>query len=128
MALKWDIFARKTTEKTTASKPLHCSFCGKDSTAVKALIAGPAVFICDECVAICNQCLGKGAIPVQSAEWDRYSDQDLIALLGRSADIADSAGDLLNGHVDALRKRDVTWETIGKALGVSRQAAWQRFS
>jgi ATP-dependent Clp protease ATP-binding subunit ClpX len=30
--------------------------------------------------------------------------------------------------VDTLRKRDVSWATIGEALGVSRQAAWDRFS
>lgn len=34
-------------------KSLHCSFCGKNQHEVKKLIAGPAVFICDECVDIC---------------------------------------------------------------------------
>ncbi len=34
-------------------KSLHCSFCGKDQYEVKKLIAGPTVFICDECVEIC---------------------------------------------------------------------------
>ncbi len=33
---------------------LHCSFCGKSQTEVKKLIAGPTVFICDECVELCN--------------------------------------------------------------------------
>jgi len=36
---------------------LHCSFCGKSQHEVRKLIAGPAVFICDECVAICNKIL-----------------------------------------------------------------------
>ena len=124
MALKWGIFAKKKTSQQS----LFCSFCGKDSASVKALIAGPAVFICNECVAVCNQCLGGGPVPVQSAHWNEYSDEQLLDLLGRSAAIADCAGDLLNSHVDTLRKRDVTWDAIGKALGVSRQAAWQRFS
>jgi ClpX C4-type zinc finger/Glyoxalase superfamily protein len=35
-------------------KTLHCSFCGKSQHDVRALIAGPAVFICDECVALCD--------------------------------------------------------------------------
>jgi AhpD family alkylhydroperoxidase len=34
---------------------------------------------------------------------------------------------VLQGHVDELRKRGVSWEKIGQALGVSRQAAWERF-
>src|SRR5687768_10766747 len=34
-------------------KTLHCSFCGKNQYEVKKLIAGPTVFICDECIEIC---------------------------------------------------------------------------
>ena len=35
-------------------KTLLCSFCGKNQSEVKKLIAGPSVFICDECVDLCN--------------------------------------------------------------------------
>ena len=35
-------------------KTLYCSFCGKSQTEVKKLIAGPSVFVCDECVELCN--------------------------------------------------------------------------
>ncbi len=44
------------TEKTSArnEKPLHCSFCGKSQHEARKLIAGPSVFICDECVDLCN--------------------------------------------------------------------------
>ena len=35
-------------------KTLLCSFCGKNQNEVKKLIAGPSVFICDECVDLCN--------------------------------------------------------------------------
>lgn len=35
-------------------KLLYCSFCGKSQHEVKKLIAGPSVFICDECIALCN--------------------------------------------------------------------------
>ena len=41
--------ASKDTEK-----PLYCSFCGKSQHEVKKLIAGPAVFICDECIELCT--------------------------------------------------------------------------
>ena len=37
-----------------ASKMLYCSFCGKSQHEVRKLIAGPSVFICDECVELCN--------------------------------------------------------------------------
>ncbi len=44
-----------TTKKTAAdNKTLHCSFCNKSQNEVRKLIAGPSVFICDECVDLCN--------------------------------------------------------------------------
>ena len=41
-------------KKTSESDPLRCSFCNKDQNDVRKLIAGPTVFICDECVDVCN--------------------------------------------------------------------------
>ncbi len=38
----------------TSEKNLYCSFCGKSQHEVKKLIAGPSVFICDECIDLCN--------------------------------------------------------------------------
>ena len=40
--------------KSKDEKLLYCSFCGKSQHEVKKLIAGPSVFICDECVDLCN--------------------------------------------------------------------------
>ena len=42
------------TEKNTGEKLLYCSFCGKSQHEVRKLIAGPSVFICDECIELCN--------------------------------------------------------------------------
>ena len=44
------------SEKKSSSgdKLLYCSFCGKSQHEVKKLIAGPSVFICDECIDLCN--------------------------------------------------------------------------
>ena len=38
----------------TSTDKLHCSFCGKAQDDVKKLIAGPSVYICNECVDICS--------------------------------------------------------------------------
>ena len=38
---------------------LKCSFCGKSQDQVKKLIAGPEVYICDECVELCNEILDE---------------------------------------------------------------------
>ncbi|CAA2929724.1 ATP-dependent protease ATP-binding subunit ClpX [Arsenophonus endosymbiont of Bemisia tabaci] len=40
--------------KESSGKLLYCSFCGKSQHAVRKLIAGPSVYICDECVELCN--------------------------------------------------------------------------
>ena len=44
----------ETTGHGEDSKLLYCSFCGKSQHEVRKLIAGPSVFICDECVDLCN--------------------------------------------------------------------------
>ncbi len=41
-------------KETDSGKLLYCSFCGKSQHEVRKLIAGPSVFICDECVELCN--------------------------------------------------------------------------
>ena len=42
------------TKNGDGERLLYCSFCGKSQHEVRKLIAGPSVFICDECVALCN--------------------------------------------------------------------------
>src|SRR3990167_8444899 len=41
-------------KSSTGEKLLYCSFCGKSQHEVKKLIEGPSVFICDECIDLCN--------------------------------------------------------------------------
>ena len=41
-------------DSADGDKLLYCSFCGKSQNEVRKLIAGPSVFICDECVDLCN--------------------------------------------------------------------------
>jgi len=53
----------KSTEKL-----LYCSFCGKSQQEVKKLIAGPSVFICDECIELCNDIIREEASAEPSRE------------------------------------------------------------
>jgi ATP-dependent Clp protease ATP-binding subunit ClpX len=48
-------------KKGTPEKLLYCSFCGKSQHEVKKLIAGPSVFICDECIDLCNDIIRDDA-------------------------------------------------------------------
>src|SRR3990167_6136292 len=42
-------------------KVFHCSFCGKSQHEVRKLIAGPSVYVCDECVSLCNDIINEEA-------------------------------------------------------------------
>jgi hypothetical protein len=48
-----NLFRKKPQTPPATSSILHCSFCNKNQRYVKRLIAGPNVYICDECVEIC---------------------------------------------------------------------------
>ena len=49
-------------------KLLFCSFCGKNQNEVRRLIAGPSVYICDECVDLCNDIISEEAVVAESTE------------------------------------------------------------
>jgi ATP-dependent Clp protease ATP-binding subunit ClpX len=55
------------SDKITDEKLLYCSFCGKSQHEVKKLIAGPSVFICDECIELCNDIIREELQEVEAA-------------------------------------------------------------
>ncbi|BBM05853.1 hypothetical protein HAALTHF_36240n [Vreelandella aquamarina] len=54
-------------------KLLYCSFCGKNQNEVRKLIAGPSVYICDECVDLCNDIIREEVL-----EADAESDEERL--------------------------------------------------
>jgi ATP-dependent Clp protease ATP-binding subunit ClpX len=46
---------------SASTKILHCSFCNKSQNEVRKLIAGPSVFVCDECIELCNDIIREEA-------------------------------------------------------------------
>ncbi|MEI7842436.1 MAG: ATP-dependent Clp protease ATP-binding subunit ClpX [Gallionellaceae bacterium] len=57
-----------SSDKTKGDKLLYCSFCGKSQHEVKKLIAGPSVFVCDECIALCNDIIQEEAQSITGTE------------------------------------------------------------
>jgi hypothetical protein len=106
---------------------LYCTFCRKSDADVAKLIAGPGVYICDACVGLCDRILEGRSIPAFPG-WESLSDEALLATLAASDAVVEDVRGVLQQHVDALRGRGVSWSRIGDALGMSRQAAWERFS
>ncbi|WP_440899802.1 ClpX C4-type zinc finger protein, partial [Actinosynnema sp.] len=49
---------------------LKCSFCGKSQKQVKKLIAGPGVYICDECIDLCNEIIEEELADSTELSWD----------------------------------------------------------
>jgi len=61
-------------DKGSGDKLLYCSFCGKSQHEVRKLIAGPSVFICDECVELCNDIIRE---EIQQADSQKTAGSDL---------------------------------------------------
>jgi len=119
--------------KTYPPGTLFCSFCAKSQHDVKKLIAGPAVFICDECSALCAKIVADtpDVDPAAAPKLDWPSDMEtdkLLSLLKAQERTHEDVAARLQRSIEILRKREVSWQQIGDALGVSRQAAWERFS
>ena len=107
-----------------------CSFCSKPNTEVGTLIAGPGVFICDQCVDECVTVIAdrSAAVP-RIAPWEAdLALKDVLAYLGPVAEATDQADRNLTSWVMKARSLGATWSQIGQALNCSRQAAWERFS
>ncbi|SPJ16870.1 ATP-dependent Clp protease ATP-binding subunit [Burkholderiales bacterium] len=71
-------------KKGSSEKLLYCSFCGKSQHEVKKLIAGPSVFICDECIDLCNDIIRDENAPESAggvARSDLPSPREICAIL-----------------------------------------------
>lgn len=110
---------------------VRCSFCHKRSADVSKLIAGPGVHICDQCVALCNAILEEEKLADTTEPrlpaWETMTDDQILDHLPKIAAVQAQVDDNLHDWVAHLRGRDVSWERIGAALGMTRQSAWERF-
>ena len=81
-------------EKTTK---LHCSFCGKEQSQVKKLIAGPNVYICNECIDLCNDILLE----------ETKNEKEEVFEISKPKEIFSYLDDVIVGQDDAKRKLSV---------------------
>lgn len=131
MAPRAEQKARRRAEKALGlklPKTLHCTFCGKSQHRVAKLIAGPGCFICDECVGLCRTILDGKPVPDRGFAPLARPTEDLLELLPSVDYAAEAHRNFLQSIVETLRGREASWAEIGRALGVSRQSAWERFS
>ncbi len=107
-----------------------CSFCLKRDDEVATMIAGPGVFICDECVVLCGQIIGSPPpVPPGMSSWEEDLDLDgVLASLPRMAAAGAQVERNLARTVRRAKRLGATWATIGTSLAMTRQSAWERFS
>ncbi|WP_374454149.1 ClpX C4-type zinc finger protein [Nocardioides sp.] len=110
-----------------------CSFCatpGGPGTDVP-LVGGLGAQICRSCVDTFHGILhdeermaaARGVMP-----WDRMSDAEVLAALPQILASAEQNISFAQEWVEMLHDRGITWAEIGRVLGVTRQAAWERFA
>jgi hypothetical protein len=119
--------ARSAVPGGSRLETVCCSFCIKDKDAVGKLIAGPGVYICNECVHLCDLILAEEPVS-EFGSWNERPDDELLASLARIQAVVSQVDAAARDHVAILRDRGISWTRIGQALGVSKQAAWERFS
>jgi hypothetical protein len=136
---------RRRVSSTAKLEALTCSFCNKSQSEVGKLVAGPGVYICNECIELCNEIItleldrkhasaskagrsNKSQAPTTIKAWDGLSDDRLLGEMVRAHAAHQNVDRAVAHHVAALRARGVSWARIGDALGMTRQSAWERFS
>jgi hypothetical protein len=109
----------------------RCSFCTKPEDQVDTLVAGAGVFICNECVELCTLVIANkrtdGPAP-RVPVWDQMEDKAILDHLPRIEAVRDQVDDDLRAWVAEARRRELSWDRIGEALGMKRQSAWERFA
>ncbi len=88
-------------------KNIKCSFCGKPQTGVKRIIAGPGVYICDECIGVCRNILDEDEL--EDLEYDdmQYTINDEEKELPSPKEIKDILDDYVIGQEDAKKTLSV---------------------
>jgi hypothetical protein len=108
-----------------------CSFCGTRGTDDTRFAGGLGALICADCL---ERFTAAFAAPENAGQkvigWadDHLPDADMLARLPLVSANAAQVDRYLRLWVAQIRERRLSYAEIGKALGVSRQAAWERFS
>ena len=91
--------------------PLRCSFCGKTQDEVKKIIAGPTVYICDECIELCND--------IMEEEWQKERAVDLKQELLKPEEIKDILDQYVVGQEQAKKVLSVALHNHYKRINAN---------
>lgn len=107
-----------------------CSFCGIQGTSETRFAGGLGAMMCADCVLHYAEIFASEARSkaITRPPWNDMSDAEVLATLPLIEKASTQVNDFLGEWVAMARGRKLSWAEIGNALGVTRQAAWQRFS
>ncbi len=91
----------------TDDKGINCSFCGKADNQVRKIIAGPSVFICDQCIDLCNTVIEAENIPeAKNKAWC-----SLCRQIGDSSEMLDleSRGNICQECIPIVQAELIFW-------------------
>lgn len=108
----------------------HCSFCGQKGKRGMRFGGGLGAMICEDCVQHYHEVFASRSRSRRAAAppWESMSDAEVLSNLPLIAQTADQVDEFLVEWVELARSRKLSWAEIGKAMGVSRQAVWERFA
>ena len=89
-------------------KLLHCNFCGKSQHEVRKLIAGPSVYVCDECVELCNDIIRE--------ELQESNDESDNSKLPTPMEIKDILDEYVIGQIGQRKSFRLLYTTTTSAL------------
>ena len=108
-----------------------CSFCAAPGGPDLQLIGGLGAQVCATCIDDFHEIIhdpGKLATAKGRFPWETMPDEEMLATLPLIMSSAEQTTAFAHEWVDLLRERNISWAEIGRTLGVSRQAAWERFA
>lgn len=112
------------------SENKFCSFCATPYSPESRVAGGLGFFICEHCVRRFVEISHDPdrLIASYTPPWRSMNNDELLQVLPEIVASGAQHDAFLHEWVDMLRERGISWHQIGLALGVTRQAAWQRFN
>ncbi|TIC82570.1 ClpX C4-type zinc finger protein [Nocardioides sp. GY 10127] len=106
-----------------------CSFCGRTASADDRVVGGFGVLCCAECVETAHLLVTSGEVPdLVDVAWKDRSEAEILEALPRIVAASRQVERFLFTWVAVARESGISWAHIGRTLGVTRQAAWERFA
>ena len=107
-----------------------CSFCGLVGVESTKFAGGLGAMMCGDCLEYYHGVFASAerSAAITRPPWDDMTDAELLSKLPLISMSAEQVNEFLREWVALLRSRKLSWAEIGNVMGVSRQAAWERFS